>query len=230
MNKARNTTHSPKDLEKILGHKFRDSSLLEQAITHPSLEGKDNFQRLEFLGDRVLGFVIAGAVYRTFRGDDEGRLSRRQAHLVRKETIARIAKDLGLEGHVRMTDTARRAGMRAQQSISADALEAIIGALYLDGGLRVAETFIKRYWKTALELPAIAKDPKSALQEWAQARAKPLPEYTIKSRKGPDHAPRFVIKVSVEGAGMAEAEGASKQETETLAASALLKKIGKSRG
>lgn len=227
MNKPAHTAKSLQDLERVLGHQFKDSSLLGQAITHPSLNGQDNYQRLEFLGDRVLGFIVAGEVYRNFEEEGEGKLSRRQAHLVRKETIADIAHTLGLERYIQMTATTRRAGARAQQSIMADTLEAIIGALYLDGGLKAAKAFIKAHWKTMLELPMIAKDPKSALQEWAQARGKLLPTYSVKSRKGPDHAPRFVIEVAVEGAGQATAEGQSKQEAQTLAATTLLAKLKK---
>lgn len=211
-----------KTLEKILGHCFSDKTLLLEAITHPSLEGEKTYQRLEFLGDRVLGVVIAGLIFERFKGDSEGQLSRRFAALVRKETLASIALDLKLSPIIRMTDTAEKTGGRTNASIHSDVLEALIGAVFVDGGFKKARDFITRAWGDNLEDKTAAKDPKSGLQEWAQGRGQALPLYETVERSGPDHAPSFTIRVSVEGLGSATGEGSSKQIAETRAAEKLL--------
>lgn len=215
------TPASLKTLESALGHTFDDQDLVHEALTHPSIESKVNYQRLEFLGDRVLGVVIGNLLYKTYPKDREGQLSRRLAALVRKETLAQVARDLGVGRYIRMTDTALRTGGRDNPSILADVVEALIGALYLDAGLTVTGAFIEASWGKYLNRETVAKDPKSALQEWAQGRGRPLPSYTGVGRGGPDHAPRFIVEVTVEGLGSARAEGSSKQEAETLAAEIL---------
>ena len=216
---------SLKTLETALGHTFDNQEMLCEALTHPSIESRVNYQRLEFLGDRVLGVVIGNLVYKTYPQDREGQLSRRQAALVRKETLAQVARDLGVGRYIRMTDTALRTGGRDNPSILADVIEALIGALYLDAGLTVTGAFIEAAWAKYLNREGVAKDPKSALQEWAQGRGRPLPAYTGVGREGPDHAPRFIVEVTVEGLGSARAEGASKQEAETLAAEILIRQL-----
>lgn len=209
-------------LERILGHSFTDKTLLLEAITHPSLEGEKSYQRLEFLGDRVLGVVIAGLIFEKFKSDSEGQLSRRFAALVRKETLGEVAMALGLSPIIRMTETTEKTGGRTNASIHSDVLEALIGAVFVDGGFKRARDFIAKAWADNLEDKTPAKDPKSTLQEWAQGRGQPLPFYETIERSGPDHAPFFTIKVSVEGLGSANAKGSSKQIAETRAAEKLL--------
>lgn len=213
-----------KTLENILGHSFGDKTLLLAALTHPSLEGKKSYQRLEFLGDRVLGLVISGLIFDRFKDDSEGQLSRRFAALVRKETLAGIAHGLGLPALIRMTDTTEKTGGRTNTSIQSDVLEALIGATFVDGGYKAARDFIGAAWANNLEEKSAAKDPKSGLQEWAQGRGQPLPLYEVVERLGPDHAPFFTVKVSVEGLGSASAKGSSKQIAEVRAAEKLLSK------
>jgi len=227
MTTARNKSTGP--LEKALGHTFKDRGLLRQALTHPSLEGEPNYQRLEFLGDRVIGLAAGNLVYRTFPGEREGQLSRRYAALVRRETLAQVAGTLNLGAHIRMTDTAARAGGRTNPSLLSDVVEALVGALYIEAGLEAADTFVTTALARFLEGEDAPKDPKSALQEWAQGRGRPLPDYTVTGSEGPDHAPRFTVSVSVEGAGTATREGISKQDAQTKAAEALLKKIQKAK-
>jgi len=225
MNLARKKSTGP--LEKALGHTFKNKALLRQALTHPSLEGQPNYQRLEFLGDCVIGMVVGALVYKTFPDEREGQLSRRYAALVRRETLAQVAGKLDLPTHIRMTDTTARAGGCSNTSILSDVVEALVGALYLEAGLAAAEAFVTEALGEYLAGKDAPKDPKSALQEWAQGRGKPLPDYTIVASEGPDHAPRFTVSVSVEGSGKATRTGASKQEAQTKAAGALLAKIEK---
>ncbi|MHA1544530.1 MAG: ribonuclease III [Alphaproteobacteria bacterium] len=213
-----------KTLEKILGHSFADKALLLEAITHPSLEGEKSYQRLEFLGDRVLGVIIAGLIFERFKNESEGQLSRRFAALVRKETLASVAVALSLSPIIRMTDTTEKTGGRTNASIHSDVLEALIGALFVDGGYKKTRDFIATAWAGNLEDKTAAKDPKSDLQEWAQGRGQPLPLYETVEQTGPDHAPFFTVKVSVEGLGSASAKGPSKQSAETRAAEKLLGK------
>lgn len=205
-----------------MGHSFKNKSLLIEALTHPSLEGEAHYQRLEFLGDRVLGMVIAGRLYEKFKGETEGRLSRRLAALVRKETLGQIALKLDLGPLIRMTPTVERGGGRKNPSILSDVLEALIGALYLDGGYGAALVFVEKVWAENLEGKTAGKDPKTGLQEWAQSRGLPLPEYEILEQSGPDHSPSFKIGVSVEGLGSASAKGNSKRQAQTRAAEKLL--------
>lgn len=216
-----------KALMKALGRSVKNEALLVEAMTHPSLEGEANYQRLEFLGDRVLGLAVGKLLYDAFPGENEGALSRRQASLVRRDALAGIAARLKLGPLIRMTDTAERTGGRANPSILADVLEALIAVLYLDGGLKAVEAFVAKNWASLLKQPGLAKDPKSGLQEWAQGRGYPLPAYQLAAQKGPDHAPRFKVKVAVAGLGEAEGEGASKQEAEIEAAKKLLSSLKK---
>ncbi len=224
MTRAPNTPPS-EGLCQTLGHTFTDETLLKTALTHPSLEGEANYQRLEFLGDKVLGMVIGALLYDTYPRDREGNLSRRQTALVRKETLAEVARNIKLGPHIRMTETTARGGGRTNPSILSDVIEALIGALYLEAGAGVAEAFIKKNWGPYLSADVVKKDSKTALQEWAQGRRLPLPEYAEIKKTGPDHAPKFVVEVTVDGAGSSQAAGASKQAAEILAAEDLLKKM-----
>lgn len=212
---------------RALGHSFRDPRLLERALTHASA-GKPDYERLEFLGDRVLGFVIAGWLYADLADEPEGKLSRRFAELVSRETCAAVARDIGLAAHIVLGNQAR--GDRAHQSdnVLGDVCEALIGALHVDGGIEAAERFIRRSWAPHMALDARApKHPKSALQEWANARGLRSPEYAIVDRSGPQHAPVFRVRVTVRGQDPVEAEGSNKQEAETAAAQAMLERLCK---
>ena len=210
-----------------LGHQFRDARLLDRALTHSSV-GKPDYERLEFLGDRVLGFIIAGWLYTDLADEAEGKLSRRFAELVSRETCAAVARDIGVVPHIILGAQAR--GDRAHQSenVLGDVVEAMIGALYLDAGMAAAEAFVRRVWAPYMSLDAHApKHPKSALQEWANARGLRSPEYLVVDRSGPQHAPVFRVRVTVRGHEPVEAEGTNKQEAETAAAQAMLDRVCK---
>jgi ribonuclease-3 len=205
-----------------LGHRFGDPRLLERALTHSSA-GKPDYERLEFLGDRVLGFVIAGWLYADLTDEAEGKLARRFAELVSRETCAAVAREIGVMPHIVLGAQAR--GNRAHQSdnVLGDVVESMIGALYLDGGIAVAEAFVRRAWAPHMALGERApKHPKSALQEWANGRGLRSPEYEVVERSGPQHAPVFRVRVTVRGHDPVEAEGSNKQEAETAAAAAML--------
>jgi ribonuclease III len=210
-----------------LGHRFGEPRLLERALTHSSA-GRPDYERIEFLGDRVLGFVIANWLYAELGDEAEGKLSRRFAELVSRETCAAVAREIGVAEHVVLGNQAR--GDRAHQSdnVLGDVCEALIGALHLDGGIDVAEAFVRRVWAPHMALDARApKHPKSALQEWANGRGLRSPEYAIVDRSGPQHAPVFRVRVTVRGQDPVEAEGSNKQEAETAAAQAMLDKLCK---
>jgi ribonuclease-3 len=206
-----------------LGHKPKDLALFERALTHSSL-ARDSYERLEFLGDRVLGLVIGRWVYERFPAEPEGQLSRRYNALVARETCAEIGRELGLPALIRLGKQARDDG--ASDNIVGDVVEAMIGALLLDGGVDAADAFVRRAWAPHLDQQGSAPiHAKSALQELAAARRLKTPAYEILSRSGPHHTPRFTVRVSINGAGEASAEGSSKQEAETAAAAALLEQL-----
>lgn len=209
----------------IIGCAPGDLALYDQALTHGST-GRADYQRLEFLGDRVLGLVIASELYTRFTAATEGELSSRLHALASGETCAAIARRLDLTALVRFGAQARSDGGRYSDNIAADAIEALIGALYLDQGADAARAFILAHWGGMIEgQQAAPKHPKAALQEWALARKRRPPEYEIVAREGPDHAPRFRVAVSVGKLARAEAEGASKQAAEKAAAAALLAEL-----
>jgi ribonuclease III len=231
-------------LTERLGHVFATPALLQGALTHPSCSSGVRrkptagdlagtaYERLEFLGDRVLGLVIAGWLYQTFPQDKEGDLAKRHAALVNRVTLKKIALSMELPRFLRVAKGEQAATQRSQTVLS-DALEALIGALYLDGGLAVAQACIMRHWQEPLALQTQAEqlaDPKTILQEWAQGKGLPLPTYTIISREGPPHAPRFVIEVTVQGQPPTQAAGDSKRAAEKVAASHLLTLLGKATG
>jgi len=208
-----------------LGHAPSDRSLFERALTHSSV-GKDSYERLEFLGDRVLGLVIARALYDRYPDEPEGNLSKRYNALVARETCAEIGRELGLPALIRLGKQARGDAANWSSNVVGDALEALIGALLLDGGMGVAERFILRRWESFLTGQERApQHPKSALQELAAERRCKPPVYEIVSRTGAHHNPMFTVRVSVGALGEATAEGTSKQEAETAAASALLEQL-----
>lgn len=208
-----------------LGHDAKDASLFELAFSHSSV-GKDSYERLEFLGDRVLGMVIARALYERHPSEPEGNLSRRYNALVDRETCAEIGRELGVPKLVKLGKQAREDGASQSENVVGDVVEALIGALLLDAGLAAAERFILGAWEPYLASQRRApQHPKSGLQELAAARMCKPPVYEVVARTGAHHAPKFTIRVSVPGLGEATAEGTSKQEAETAAADALLKQL-----
>jgi ribonuclease-3 len=214
-------------LEARLGHRFKDRSRLVEALTHASagdLPGAAPInERLEFLGDRVLGLLTAEALIERFPDAREGDLAPRFNALVRKERCAAVAAELGLAAHVRVADSEARPGRGLAPAILADACEAVIAAIYLDGGLEAARVFFAANWAGAIgEVEHLPRDAKSALQEWSQDRALGLPAYESLGRTGPDHAPEFTIRVSVQSHEPAEGRGPSKRAAEQAAAAAFL--------
>ena len=209
-----------------LGHKAKDLSLFELALTHSSVAGPNSYERLEFLGDRVLGMVIARALYERYPDEPEGNLSKRYNALVDRETCAENGREIGVPAYVRLGRQAREDGASQSDNVVGDVVEALIGALLIDGGEQAASRFILNLWEPDLaEQRKAPKHPKSALQELAAARECKPPLYEVVNRTGAHHAPKFTIRVSVPGLGEATAEGASKQEAETEAAEALLSKL-----
>ena len=214
-----------KFVRETLGHEPKDLRLFELALTHAS-SGKDNYERLEFLGDRVLGHVVARTLYERHPNEPEGYLSRRYNVLVARETCAEIGRELGVPAVVRLGKQAREDGASQSDNVVGDVVEALIGALLIDGGIEAAESFVKRAWGPHLaEQRKAPQHPKSALQELAAARECKPPVYEVVGRTGAHHQPKFTIRVSVPGLGEATAEGTSKQEAETDAAEALLKQL-----
>lgn len=213
--------------EARLGYRFRDRDYLRHALTHASTGGDRDYERLEFLGDRVLGLVVAHLLYKEFPEESEGSLARRHAALVSGATLAIIAGQIGLGDVMHLSEGERAAGGAKNDNILADVMEALIGAAYLDGSLEPCHALIAGLWKDALHIMAQPpQDPKTALQEWAQARGLGLPEYGLDSREGPDHAPVFRIRVRVEGFDPATGEGLSRRAAEKAAALQLMKLIG----
>ena len=204
-----------------LRHDFADVSLLRRALTHSSHPG-ESYERLEFLGDRILGAIVAALLYARF-GDTEGKLHSRVVGLVDRGSCADVARRIGAGARLFMDQAARNAHVGSSENVLGDMAEALIGALYLDGGWAAAEAFVKTHWLPLIEATAAApKDPKSALQEWAQGKGLPIPIYTVLRREGPDHAPRFRVAVSVRGHEPVDASGTSKQDAEKAAAVAML--------
>lgn len=220
------------DLEERIGHCFSDRVLLTQALTHTSVvkppTGRhDNYQRLEFLGDRVLGLMVAHALYERFPEAKEGELSRRLAELVRKETCAGVAERWGVAPHIVFGNGVPKTANRANRSILGDVCESIIGAVFLDGGYDAARRVVARGFADAISGPAAARrDPKTALQEWIQSKGGQPPIYTLIERTGPEHAPQFRIEVAGTGLEPVEGAGASKRSAEQNAAENALRALG----
>lgn len=216
-------------LESALGHRFVERRRLDLALTHSSVGGqvKDN-ERLEFLGDRVLGLLAAERLLEMYPEAVEGDLSPRFHSLVDKAACAAVARRMGVGPALRLSPGETKSGGREKDTILADACEAVMAAVYYDGGLDAARAVFSRFWSEDLAHPAslTVKDPKSALQEWAQAAGHPLPAYTVITRTGPDHAPRFVVEARVDGSAPVRAEGRSRQEAEKAAAAAMLTREG----
>ena len=223
-------TKGRKELEERIGHSFAESALLDSALTHISaLSGKsrtDSYQRLEFLGDRVLGLVVSDMLLRAYPKADEGELSKRLAELVRKETCAEVARAIDLGAVIKLGISESNAGGRRRLAILADVCEALVGAVFLGGGYPAAAGLIERLWGERMRAPAQLRDPKTVLQEWAQARGLPTPLYREVERTGPHHDPEFRVSVVLPALVPAEGVGRSKRAAEQAAAAALLTREG----
>lgn len=211
------------EAERLLGHAFTDRALLRTALTHPSYAAEhahaDNYDRLEFLGDAVLGFVVSDHVYRTYPAESEGELTRRKHFVVAGDALAEAADALGLAAFVLLGAGANAAGERQRASILENTVEALIGALFLDGGLKTARAFVLRVLAPRLEAAHVPQvDPKSALQQWTQWHSGNLPEYAITAEDGPVHARTFTADVLVNGEVLGSGSGPSKQAAEKAAA------------
>jgi len=211
-----------------LGHRFTRPELLARALTHPSISSKtrpDN-QRLEFLGDRVLGLVMAEALLAADRGASEGQLAPRYNALVRKETCADVARDIGLGDVLRLGRSEMLTGGRRKEALLGDAMEAVLAAIYLDAGFEGVRDVILHLWATRIaQVDADARDPKTALQEHVQARGEAPPRYLEISREGPPHAPVFTIEVQLNDGTAARASAGSKRQAEQAAARSLLDQL-----
>jgi ribonuclease III len=219
-------------LEDRIGYKFADKALLERALTHISaLSGgatrANSYQRLEFLGDHVLGLIISDMLYRAFPKANEGELSRRLADLVRKETCADVARAIDLGPALKLGNSESHAGGRLRATILADACEALVGAVFIDGDYKAADKLVEKFWKERMLKPLRPlRDPKTMLQEWAQARALPTPAYRELARTGPHHDPQFRVAVVLPDRPPAEGVGSSKRAAEQAAAAAMLTRVG----
>ncbi len=220
-----------KDLEKAIGFRFKNQQLLELALTHASVrsgkaELKDN-ERLEFIGDRVLGLAIAEFLHSTYPDANEGELARRYNRLVRGETCASVGREISIGDHLILSQSEADSGGRKKDTILANAIEALLAAVFLEAGYVKAKTVVLNLWRHHCEdLPQVAVDAKSALQEWAQGQRLALPEYVEISRTGPDHAPHFTTEVRITGKKPGRGEGSSKRAAEQAAATAVLQQEG----
>lgn len=214
-------------LEEKLGYRFSDRELLKRALTHASATPALSNERLEFLGDRVLGLVVAETLHARHAGESEGELTVRFHALVRAEACARAAEAAGLTEYIKLAGTGFDS-VRARAAILSDVCEAVIAAIYLDGGMTAARAFIARFWSGMFEDPgqgAEMRDAKTRLQEWAQGKGLPTPAYREMARSGPAHAPHFTIQVLVQGEPAQTGEGGSKREAEQDAAARLLARV-----
>lgn len=230
---------SGEDPASLIGHQFAQPALLAEALTHPGAlpsqrrtgrrpgPPQRGYERLEFLGDRVLGLVVAEHLWRQFAREPEGDLTRRLTHLVRREALARVALAIGLDRHMTLSKADALGGAAKNPAILADVCEAVIAAIYLDGGFEAAAAFIKRWWEPLLtEMDKPPRDPKTTLQEWAQGRGLNRPSYDLVETTGPDHAPRFTVAAHLDGHEPATATASSKRAAEAAAAAALLERLG----
>ena len=225
-----------KSLETTIGYRFKSRTVLDRALTHASTRsseaaaGEDN-ERLEFLGDRVLGLVIAELLLERDPKATEGALARRFNRLVRKEACARVARSLELGPLLLLSSAEDDSGGRDKDTILGDAMEAVLAAIFLEAGFSVARDVVRRLWSPLLDdLPETIADAKSMLQEWAQGQGLALPRYVEISRQGPDHAPLFTTEVSIDGRKPARGSGANKRAAEQAAAAAMLAREGVTRG
>lgn len=215
-------------VEGRIGYSFKDRALLRTALTHASAAaGKESYQRLEFLGDRVLGLVISDGLFVMFPGATEGELSGRLAELVRKEACAEVAEAYGLGAAVTLAPGRARRATVVTINVLGDVCEAVIGAIYRDGGLEAARSFIERGWADRLRhWPGSRRSAKAALQEWAQSKGLPVPVYAIVDRLGPDHEPEFEVEATVSKLAASRGKGRTRRDAEQAAAAALLVREG----
>ena len=215
-----------KELYAPLKYSFKDERLLKQAVTLGFGNYFIGYERLEFLGDRVLGLIVADMLFHAYPKEAEGDLAKRHSELVKAETLAVVAEELKLGDYFIFPKSEKNSVDKHSKTLLSDVCEAVIAALYLDGGFETAKEFVERFWTPLLkESKKPPVDAKTALQEWAQGRKLPLPEYKVLSISGPDHDPVFVMEVTVKGYPPATAEGSSKREAGRAAAAALLKAV-----
>lgn len=218
-------------VEAVLGYRFRNPELLVEALTHPSCNQQKNggpfhYQRLEFLGDSVLGLVIGDLLVRRYPAEPEGSLARRKSALVESKTLAQRMQRWGIADSIRMSPGEEAGGGRGSRAILEDVCEALIGAIYRDGGYEAAYEVVAQHWQELLESTLEApKDAKTSLQEWVQGRGLPLPLYTLVSTEGPAHEPLFVVSVAVESFGEEQGEAPNKRKAEQIAAAKMLERI-----
>ena len=217
-------------LEEKLEYQFKNREILTLALTHSSFDKSksdvpNDYERLEFLGDRVLGLSIADMIYSCFPNESEGKLAKRHAALVRQETLVAVAESLRLGQFILMSPGEEKSGGRSKPSLLSDVVEALIAAIYLDGSFEDADKFIQRFWERKLNLVRL-RDPKSQLQEWLQSRKEPLPTYKVVEKSGEAHDRRFKVLVTTQAHGEMEGEGTSKQQAEQDAAAGLLDLLG----
>ncbi len=206
----------------LIGRQPTDLAVFERALTHGS-QSAINYERLEFLGDRVLGLTLAEWLYARFPGEPEGKLSRRFNSLVTGVVCADVAREIGVPAHLKLGKQARDDGAASSDNVLGDVMEALIGALFLDAGFDAARAWVRELWASRIDdQTAAPKHPKSALQEWAAANNRRAPAYVLIDRSGPGHAPRFTVRASIGTLAEADGAGSSKQEAETAAAAALL--------
>ncbi|MGB0719824.1 MAG: ribonuclease III [Bdellovibrionales bacterium] len=210
---------TPEKLARLIGHDFKDPALLKTALTHSSTGAKSNYERLEFLGDRVLGLSVADILYNKFPDEPEGHMAKRLAALVQGTFLAQIAREMDLGAFIAFSEAESAAGGADNDNILADVFEAVIGALYLDSDFATCKALIIRLWGDRFDqMTKPPQHPKTKLQEWAQGKNLPLPVYEIIGQTGPDHAPEFEVSVTVEGFTPVMTRGKSRQEAEKQAA------------
>lgn len=221
----------PKKMEQLqdkIGYQFKNISLLKMALTHSSTGEKNNYERLEFLGDRVLGLVIAAFIFTKFPKEDEGDLAKRLASLVQGQTLADLSSRISLGDFIILSDAEAAAGGAQNEHILADVFEAVIGAMYLDGGFEPCRILIETQWQDTLyTMKKPPQHPKTAIQEWAQGQGLPLPDYDIIEQSGPDHAPVFKIQLNVKDHESVTASGKSRAEAEKEAAELFMNNVKK---
>ena len=215
-----------KELQEKIEYSFTDATLLQTALTHSSTGQDENYERLEFLGDRVLGLAIASLLFKKFPNENEGDLAKRLAFLVQGETLAKLSSQISLGDYIMFSDAERDAGGAQNDHILADVFESVIGALYLDGGFAPCYALIETQWEGVLDvMKKPPQHPKTEIQEWAQAQGLPLPHYDIIGQSGPDHAPVFEIQLTIKGHAPIAAKGRSRAEAEKLAAESFMKDV-----
>ncbi|WP_168464116.1 ribonuclease III [Wolbachia endosymbiont of Ctenocephalides felis wCfeT] len=222
-------------ISKIINYEFTDSAILEEALTHPSVNKRNDknqivsYERLEFLGDSVLNMVISAMLFKLFPDEKEGALAKRKTDLVCGSTITHVAKEIELNNFIIMNNSERCNGGRSNAKNLENTLEALIGAIYIDGGFASAEKFVTQHWEElAKNIQTPPQDPKTSLQEWTQKNKLPLPEYELIKQTGPAHNPEFTISVCIENYGKASARATSKKVAEQKAAELMLEKIERS--